>query len=211
MNAKLYHLPQIPSSEIERQTSTKLELWFLFGDNLELNKTIFRSPSLPSPICAVRGKTAGAYTTTTTFQWTSAVQALSILLLKAVVRERSDSDAREPLLEGSSNSLAASLDAALYKQTAWLDLLGWTASGDPLSRRILRRTNPGRRRPGPVMISLNQNLLPPSAIVVYCDNQRVTNTKTLEKFIQLIESQWRATKKPSTKRAVFQFDLLREF
>ena len=173
-----------------QSVATKLSLWFTSDRQLELIKTCFHSPLLPQAITAVRGKTAGAFSTTATFQWTSAVQALSILLLRATERVETKRHSIEPLLEGGKGSLASSLDASLYKQTAWLDLFGATARGDSMSRRVLTRTNPGRRRSGPVMISLNERVLPANSIEVYLDNHRVRDPIQLTRFAETIENAW---------------------
>lgn len=148
------------SNNLSNQNQTALSLWFSSDRQIELIKTTFKSPSIANEVCAIRGKTAGAFASCATFQWTAAVQALSILLLKAVIRDKNGCRTFEPLLEGGKGTIASSLDAALYKQNSWLELFGSTASGDLLSRRIITRTNPGRKRFGPVMISLNQKLLP---------------------------------------------------
>ena len=176
--------------------ATKLALWFTSDRQFELIKTRFHSPLLPQPITAVRGKTAGAFSTPATFQWISAVQALSILLLRATERVELKKHSIDPLLEGGKGSLASSLDASLYKQTAWLDLFGATARGDSMSRRVLTRTNPGRRRSGPVMISLNERVLPAKSIEVYLDNNRVRDPQQLTRFAETIEKTWVAEHEP---------------
>ena len=79
---------------------TELSLWFASGPQIELIRTNFRSPMLPEPVTAVRGKTSGAYSTEVTFQWTSAVQAVSALLLKATARQKLQMNVNTPLLEG---------------------------------------------------------------------------------------------------------------
>jgi hypothetical protein len=103
--------------------ATELSMWFAGGSQIELIRTQFRSPLIHEEICAVRGKTAGAYSTGVTFQWTSAVQALSVLLLKAAARGRLNKDLNHPLLEGGKGSMASSLDASIYKQKAKFPLL----------------------------------------------------------------------------------------
>lgn len=185
-------------SSYQPSQQTELSLWFTSDQRIELIKTNFRSPLLHKEVCAVRGKTAGAFATTT-FQWTSAVQALSVLLLRALERVKRGILSKEPLLEGGKRSLASSLDASLYKQTLWLDLFGSNAHGESLSKRILPRTNPGRRRLGPVTISLNERLLPSTAIKVFVDNKPVDDCERLTQCLQAIENQWTKACVPNQK------------
>lgn len=177
---------------VRNESDTQLTLWFTSEGRVELTKTAFRSPLIDATVVAVRGKTSGAFNTHATFQWTSAVQALSTLMLKAVLRERLSLPKDEPLLEGGKGTMAASLDASIYKQNAWLDLFGANIRGDSLSRRILARSNPGRRRCGPVMISLNEKLLPASAVVIMLDNQRIDDEVSISRCLGAIEKQWQA-------------------
>lgn len=176
----------------------QLSLWFTSDRRLELIKTSFKSPTLPEVVVAVRGKTAGAFSTSATFQWTAAVQALSLLLLKAVIRHQSGSNDNEPLLEGGRGSLASSLDASIYKNTSWLDLFGSDVHGDSMSRRVLKRTNPGRRRSGPVMISLNEKVLPKQSILVFLDSKRLFDPAQLAQCANEIETNSQAVKKIET-------------
>lgn len=189
----LYRINDISSVQ-PRQLSgqTELNLWFAAESQIELIQSNFRSPLLHEEICAVRGKTSGAYSTQITFQWTSAVQALSALLLKAAARNKLNPGLKTPLLEGGKGSMASSLDASLYKQTAWLDLFGASIKGDPLSRRILLRTNPGRRRSGPVMISLNHKLLPSGCIKVHVNSKHIAEGRALHQYALSIEDAWYA-------------------
>lgn len=201
-NNAVFKLPMI-TPEVSRPPA-ELGLWFTTEGKLELIKTTFKSPHLPRDILAVRSKTSGAYSTTATFQWTSAVQALSVLLLKAVHRAKVGERTHEPLLEGGKGSMAASLDASLYKQTAWLsDVFGANANGDALSKRILTRTNPGRRRFGPVMVALNENILPAASIKIYLDNRPIHHADAVLECLRKIEGQWQETDASSVELATF--------
>jgi hypothetical protein len=172
---------------------TELSLWFVSAPQLELIKTAFRSPLVPSEVTAVRGKTARAYETDVTFQWTAAVQAFSVFILRASAQSAAKSLFRGPIVEGGAGSIAASVDAALYKDVGWLGLLGGDVRGDALSRRIIQRTNPGRRRAGPVTISLNERLLPRDAISVYVDNQPLSDSELLQRYADSLEATWYAS------------------
>jgi len=184
----------LPNSHPSNQT--ELSLWFSTDRQIELIKTTFRCPILSNEVCAIRGKTSGAFSSCATFQWTAAVQALTLLLIKAAIREKTGCHTYEPLLEGGKGSIASSLDAALYKQNSWLELFGATATGDLLSRRIVNRTNPGRKRFGPVMISLNERLLPASAITIYIDDRPVHDVSTLTRCVEAIELAWQGERDP---------------
>jgi hypothetical protein len=90
------------------------------------------------------------------------VRALALLAAKATVAPE---DAR---IQGEGGSLAASLDYALSKQPEWLtDLFGCDHEGVSYARRLILRTNPERKRPGPVVLALNFVYLPISSIEVY--------------------------------------------
>jgi hypothetical protein len=120
----------------------------------------------------------------------SAVQALSVLLLRAAAEGAASLTTGLPLLEGDRGSLASSLDAAIYKQVAWLDVFGFTPKGNPVSRRVFLRCNPGRRRPGPVMVDLNTHVIPKNAVFVYMDSHPLQSPADLEKCAASIEAAW---------------------
>jgi hypothetical protein len=88
------------------------------------------------------------------FRWTRGVIALSVLLLRTALSHRDNSC--EATIQGEAGSLAAALDRALCAEPVWIrEVFGANTRGDPLSRKIFRRSNPGRRCGGPVTISLN--------------------------------------------------------
>lgn len=186
---------------LDTTTGPRFTLWLVSKPQLELIKTSFRSPSVPDEVCAVRGKTPRAHSAAVTFQWTAAVQAFTVFILRAAVLAHQDSRAHEPIVEGGQYSIASSIDYALYKENAWLDLFGGDIRGDALSKKIIVRTNPGRRRPGPVTISLNERLLPKSAISVVIDDTHVKDPTTVEKCADLLENRWRVDRAPAAPRS----------
>jgi hypothetical protein len=102
-----------------------------------------------------------------------------LVFLKAVLHERG-SELSEGYLQGGRGSLVASLDYALTKGPSWLfDMFGVTALGTMRAKRLFRVTNPNRKRPGPVTIAVNTNLLPVDGIEVLLDGIPVTETSTL--------------------------------
>ena len=156
----------------------KLVIHFAGEDEIELFETLFIHPLLDREQRCIRGKRSGAYRDHSTFQWTKAVRALSVLIVEAAIRSTIPS--AMPLLAGSTGTLASSLDYAIDKQTQWLfEMFGWTTDGGGLSRRLFIRSNPGQRMPGPVAISLNLNYLSPVEIEIYLNYERLTETQSL--------------------------------
>ena len=119
---------------------------------------------------SVRGKTGGPFRSAGSFQWTSAVKALALLIIKTKATPL------EALLRGDANSLAASLDYAISKQPVWLtDMFGCDQQGISFARRLILRTNPERKRPGPVTLGINQMYIAPEAITVYVNGKLCTD------------------------------------
>ncbi len=113
---------------------------------------------------SVRGKTGGPFRTAGSFQWTSAVKALALLLAKTRLNPE------EALLQGETASFATSLDYAISKQPAWLcEMFGCDQQGISLARRLVLRTNPERKRPGPVTLGINQLFLNAAHINIYVE------------------------------------------
>jgi len=116
---------------------------------------------------SVRGKSGGAYRSAGSFQWTSAVKGFALLATRAV------SGLEEPVVKGCGGSLAASLDYAISKQPMWLtEMFGCDQSGISLIRRMILRTNPERKRPGPTVLSFNERFMPVAAISIFSDGVR---------------------------------------
>lgn len=135
--------------------SRRLVMHFVGEDRVELFETHFEHPLVGTERRLIRGKRSGAYRGYSTFQWTRAVQALSVLMVEA--RRCGAVGRGVPRLMGGKGSLASSLDYAIDKQTTWLhDMFGWDESGRGYSRRLFSRTNPGQRNMGPVAVGLNQ-------------------------------------------------------
>jgi hypothetical protein len=161
----------------------------------ELAATFFLHPLLSGEIKSVRGVPltgdAGS------FSWSRAVQALAIFFLRSAGYRMLAFRAREgcrPLkapyvLEGEAGSPAASLDYAIAKSPQWLqDMFGFTASGDILLRRLVIRSNPERKRVGPVRIALRveSSLI----IAVMLDGEAVEDGPTLLSMANSIEDRW---------------------
>lgn len=161
---------------------TSFELCFTGDSAIELQQTAFSSPLVESLQKAIRGKTGGAFGQIGTFQWTPAVQALCVFFLQETLRQDSDV---APVFSGEAGSLAASLDSALGKPPQWmLDMFGITESGDAIAKRLILRTNPDRKKPGPVFLSLNAKILSRTQIAVLLNDQPVTKREELEQLLQ---------------------------
>ncbi len=195
-----YPVPKIETA----RPSTELSLWFASSPQFELVKTAFRSPAIPVEVNAVRGKTPRAYDTDITFQWTAAVHALGVFMLRAATQGERGGLSSGPIMEGGPGSIASSIDAALYKDVHWLGLLGGDANGDPLSRRVITRTNPGRRHAGPVTLSINEHLLPKNAIRIFVDGAPVRDWRMIERYADSLESTWN-----TQHSGIAEFDVLR--
>jgi hypothetical protein len=104
---------------------------------------------------------------------------VSAIFLKTVLHQKMSS-VIQPFILGERASLAASLDYALTKGPSWLvDMFGTTSQGALRAKRLFRVTNPNRKRPGPVVVSLNTSLLPPTNIGVTLDGSPVENEPLL--------------------------------
>jgi hypothetical protein len=137
---------------------------------------------------SVRGKTAGAFTHAGSFHFSSAVRALCVLCLKSVILFKSNSD-ELPILMGDKGSLAASLDYAITKQPIWIqEMFGSDTAGHSLAQRLFNRTNSHRKRPGPVVIKVNERALPISNIHIFWNDNRVDEISGLQGLLSLLET-----------------------
>ncbi len=155
------------------------ELTFAGTTNAELIETRFYPGSGELPLEAVRGKTPGAYRSAGTFQLSSAVRALCILFVKAALARKSPVPTTPPLLLGFQGSLAASLDYALTKQPHWLKIMfGHDGAGRCLAQRFFHRTNPNRKRPGPVVLGMNEHVISPEDIRIFWNQESADQGRT---------------------------------
>ncbi|MFM1848369.1 MAG: hypothetical protein RL417_1843 [Pseudomonadota bacterium] len=157
------------------------------GDLPELTRTLFRRDN-GEVITSVRGKTAGALSGAGSFQWTSAVRALSALMVRGALAAREKADPNHAALSGAAQSLASTLDYALSKQPLWtVEMCGVDQCSQAYLRRLFLRTNPERKYPGPVIINLNTRALPGDNIQVWWDGQRVVESERLHELLSRIE------------------------
>lgn len=164
-----------------------LKMNFVGLESAELGDTEFMHPTLTNCRRSIRGKSCGAYYSYGSFQWTRAVKAISWLLLKNAQSFKETASAEQVLLVGRNDTLASSLDYALDKQPLWLlDMFGLDNKGSPLVQRLLRRSNPGRKRPGPTAISLNTYFIPLEAIEISWNGQVLQSAEQLEKLANIV-------------------------
>ncbi len=165
--------------------TTKISLFFQASAGLTLEKTKFEHSAVGVRECT-RGRIGIG--TCGSFQWSSAVQSLAFL----VVQSAANSKAPEsyPTLRGDKGSPAASLDYAMGKSPNWIiDMFGLDFVGQPLAKRVIRRMNPERKRPGPVTVYLSEALLVHGLIEVYIGEQRIVDTESLTELAQRIEGE----------------------
>lgn len=165
-----------------------LIMYFEGMERLELVRSEFRAAGSVEPLVVIRGKTSGAFTRYGSFQWTSGVRAVCSAFLRFAMSEISSGV--DYCLIGSRGSLAASLDYALSKGPAWIgEMFGATPGGGLYAKRLFRITNPNRKRPGPVALSVNKSLITGGNIEVHWNGQKVSELSELTAILKSIESQ----------------------
>jgi len=116
------------------------------------------------------------------FPWTLAVKAVSLLLLSAACGEKGT-------ISGGDKSLASSLDYALSKNTAWLsDMFGCDEDAVPIARQIFRRSNSERKRPGPVVISVDTSVVSDHSVTVFLDGKELLKAEDIRTVAERIEA-----------------------
>lgn len=163
----------------------QLKLWFVSFDSPSLLRSEFSRPGSDLAVC-VRGRTAGVFGDSGTFGWTSAVRAICAIALRAKLNSMDPHSIC--YIEGGRGSLAASIDYALAKQPSWLcEMFGVSAGGEAFAKAAFLVSNPSRRRPGPVSVSVNKRQIPSSEIEIFLDGQSVTRQDLLLALIDRIE------------------------
>lgn len=171
---------------------TQIDLYFRSCAEAEpaLVEVAFRRSSESSVLRTVRGKYCYVVPAGGSFQWTRAVKAVTVLLLRTALYGNGIS------IDGEAGSLAASLDYALSKEPAWLsEMFGADFQGRAFARRMFQRTNPERKRAGPVTITINSSILDSIRISVYVDEMRLSPSSGLEAILLQFESADKAIEK----------------
>ena len=165
-----------------------VELHFAGNPGVQLVETRVSDLSLNIERHCIRGKSSGAVRGAGSFQWTSAVKALSILFLKAALAKGDAQACEDGMLSGYQGSLAASLDFAISKQPLWLtEMFGVDSRGNSHVRRFVLRSNPERKRPGPVVLSFNPNSLETTDFRFFWDGDLVVAEEKLSDLLGLLE------------------------
>jgi hypothetical protein len=178
------HLSKSRCNKALEGNMAKIHLSLYQNGKIELDEIEFVHPLLKTSILSVRGKSCSGHQADATFQWTSALQALTVLFLKSTAL---GSDYR---MTGVRSSPAASLDYSISKQPMWvLEVFGRDAQGISLIRRIVRRTNSNLKRSGPLFLSLNTAALSPSDITISVNGRDVTEWEEINKLGDALSEQ----------------------
>lgn len=165
-------------------THRSFQLHFAGGADVQLVEARLIDRATGVERLTVRGKTAGAIRDAGTFQWTSAVRGLCILLAKVKMIKALGGELNAANILGYQGSLAASLDYAITKQPVWIrDMFGTDAGGNTLAQRLISRTNPNRKRPGPVILGLNERAVSSADISIIWNGKTVDSVETLKALL----------------------------
>jgi hypothetical protein len=176
-----------------------MTLWFSNPTNPFLSKTEYTVHSTRIKLIAVRGKTSAAFGQVGTFQWTSAVQAMAVIMIQTALSKHTN---EAPIISGDKGTLAASLDYCISKSPFWLlDMFGTDSKGTTRTRRLFLRSNPERKRGGEVTITINQHILEPHNIRFMMQGREITDVDTLKKLIEQIERSAIYARRVSTTEA----------
>ncbi len=158
---------------------TQIHLALYKGDSIELDEIEFLHPSQKESILSVRGKTTLGRHAEASFQWTSAIQALTVLMLKYAAGHTRFT------LVGGTGSPAASVDFAISRQPRWVtEVFGVDKQGVSLLRRIVTRSNSNMKRPGPVAISLSNSPLNEVKITVSINGKDALETREIDEIAE---------------------------
>ncbi len=167
-----------------------------FGVPPELFSTRFINNSGEMYLC-IRGKGQGAIHGAGSFQWSAAVKAFSLLMVRTARALSIGESLAKINLTGGQGSLASSLDYALVKQPDWvIDMFGFDNSGQSYLRRLLRRTNSERKMPGPVIVGLNPHALVGSLLEIKVNGMSLSHPEQLTYLLQDIEESLGVATKP---------------
>jgi hypothetical protein len=179
---------------------TKISIWLSSIDAPELIKIEVLTGTHAAPIKCIRGRGTTRQKSVGSFSWTSAVQALTLLLIKAKVSGRT-----EDLLVGTAPSPATSLDHALSKQPVWMgDMFGHLPNKRPYISKLILSSNPGGKRPEPVRLGLNQELIAASDIQVFIANSEISDCSIIQAVEDKIEAAWQASGTTTTPSSAVQ-------
>ncbi len=171
---------------VPRKRMVHVKLYFTSGEELRLYRVESRYGSVHrisfNGDHRERGEGAGF------FPWSRGVRAMSAVVVRAVVS--SCVPGVDPYVKGGRGSLAASLDGALSKEPHWLlDCFGVLDNGAPVSRRLFTRSNPGRKRMGPVAVALASRV-PRDNVALVLNGEPVDSQSALLRLLEVLEEAW---------------------
>lgn len=119
------------------------------------------------------------------FRWAAGIRGLAVLLTRHKLSEFNNTVAT---LEGGQGSIAASLDYAISKEPNWvMDLCGLTAEGKSVLSTLLKRINPERKRPGPVVLSFDKSKLSAQHVCLSVNGRELVSPTELHELLAKIE------------------------
>lgn len=171
---------------METSPHKKLRCWFHSWEQLELDKIECMHPLIGSRILARGRQHLPSEYINGSLPWTSAVKALAILLVRTAASNEDTQDFKEGAkLSSDTTQAARSLDYALSKKPAWLqDLFSVDAAGSSLAARFFIRQNSESKRPGPVIISLNDRMISGEDIEIYVKEKKIDCVKQQSKLAE---------------------------
>ena len=116
------------------------------------------------------------------FRWSRGVKVVSILFVRLALATVDSSI--EPRIEGGRGSLAASLDGVLSQEPMWLvEMFGVVNKTNPRCRRFFVRSNPGRKRCGPVAVSISHRVRS-EHVRIFLNNTPASDKLSLERILK---------------------------
>ena len=126
-----------------------------------------------------------------TFQWTSAVRAISLLFVETSLARTKE---QSLVLSGELGSAAASIDFSIEKQPTWLrEMFGEDSKQNSNVKRVIRRGNPHGKKPGPFLLTVSDNV----SIKLYIDNLKVEKPAEIIELIEGLKTQVKFKKESS--------------
>lgn len=153
----------------------EVTLHFSAAQELSLHRLEFSGHSTIGKKISVRGRNE-RYGITGNFPWGTAVKGLTAVFLDSFLG-----------LKPKDTSETRSLDFALGKPPTWLYEMFGSIDDSAFAKRLFIRTNPEGKRPGKVIVELNQNLISPDNIKILVDGTNVTVEK-LQDLISLFSN-----------------------
>ena len=177
----------------------------LVGQNsYQLNKVVYQSPLSPKPRTSIRSREVINQKDTYSFNWTASVRALCIFLVRTKISSF-DGHTEYANLAGLTSSPAASLDYALARMSNWIvDMFGADKNGAPIARKLIKRINPERKRPGPVILYWNNTVLPSDRICISVDGQQVSELQDLLELESILNQLWTSNTSIVTKSSSYR-------